>query len=329
MGKILISLLLFLSFTMLCGCGEGKTPDWFKFAKPKFKKKVKIEPTMRREPEIEYEVEGTSLVSVNGRIITLEDFNGRIEAYNKEIEASKDIPESMKKDYLIKSLEDKKKLLDEMVERELLIVEAIERGLDRDQDIVQAVRALKGQLLFVKLIEVEKNKVNITDAEVESYYNLYKDAFRIPEERKMSMIVVPTEQKAKELLIALLQGGDFAALARANSTDKSAAQGGDIGFIVRQLPFPQPEKKTMFEKFEEVAFSLELNKPSAIFQGPDGFYIIKVREVKPARQMMLSEVYNDIEQGLLIKKQEDGLRTLIGNLRKSANIITHEELLRN
>ena len=31
----------------------------------------------------------------------------------------------------------------------------------------------------------------------------------------------------------------------------------------------------MFAKFEEVAFDLELNKPSTIFKGPDGFYIIK------------------------------------------------------
>jgi len=311
-------MLLVLSFA-LCGCGEG--PGWFgrgKLGRPK---------PVEREPRVE-EVEGTLLVSVNGRRITLEDFNSRIQAYNNEIQASRDIPDSVKPDYLIKTVEDKKRLLDNMVERELLIAEAIDRRLDKDKDLLRAIKALKEQLLFAKLIEREKANVTVTTKEVEEYYNLYRDAFSIPGERRVSMIVLPTEGRAKEALIALLQGGDFAALAQSSSTDKSAAQGGDIGFIVRKMPFPQAGKKTMFEKFEEVAFTLELNELSAIFKGPGGFCIIKVTEIKEPRQRLLSEVYNDIQQGLLLKKQEEALKVLIGNLRKSSNVVVHEELLK-
>ncbi len=319
-AKLIIWVLLVLSLTMLCGCGEGQGPGWFKSGKP--------QPEPEEKPEAA-QVTGTVLASVSGRIITLEDFNARIEAYNNEIEASQDIPDSVKSDYLIKTTEDKKRLLEGLVERELLIAEAIDRGLDRDPELLEAIKALKEQLLFAKLIEIEKAKASVTTKEVENYYNLYKDAFKIPEERKVSMIVVPSEAKAKELLIALLQGADFAALARVNSTDESATRGGDIGFIVRKLPFPQPDKKTMFKAFEEAAFALELNKPSTVFQGPGGFYIIKVMEIKEPHQRLLSEVYKDIEQGLLLRKQDELLQTLVGNLRKSksTNIIVHDELL--
>ncbi len=317
-GRPLISLLLILGLSMLCGCGEGKGPAWLKFGQAKVEK----------GPELE-QVEGTVLVSVNERTITLEDFNSRIESYNREIQDSRDIPDSVKENYLIKAAEDKERLLGGMVERELLICEAIDRGLDKDKAVIQAVKALKEQLLFAKIVEVEKAKIDVASKEVEDYYNLYKEAFAIPEERKVSMIVVPAEAKAKEILIQLLQGTDFAALAGANSADKSASSGGDIGFIVQTLPFPQPEKKTVFKKFEEVAFSLELNKPSTIFQGPDGFYIIKVTEIKEARERLLSEVYTDIEQGLMLKKQEDTLQTLLGNLRKTSSVIVHNELLRD
>lgn len=316
--KLAISIVLVLSFAVLSGCGEGKTPAWFKFGQPKVEKAP--------EPEA---VEGTVLTLVAGRTITLEDFTARIEAYNSEIQASKDIPDSVKSNYLIKTVEDKKRLLEGMVERELLIAEAIDRGVDKDKDLLQAVKALKEQLLFAKLVEVEKAKVKVTTKEVENYYNLYKDAFAIPEERKVSAVVLPSEARAKEILIMLLQGADFTTLAKENSTDESAGSGGDIGFIVKTLPFPQPDKKTMFKKFEEITFSLELNKPSAIFQGPGGQYIIKVTEIKPARQMLFSEVYKDIEQGLLLKKQDDSLKTLVGNLRKSGNIIIHDELLKD
>ena len=318
MGRFLISIVLVFSLSMLCGCGEGKGPAWLKFGRAKVEKEPKLE-----------EVEGTVLVSVNERITTLEDFNNRIETYNREIQASRDIPDSVKENYLIKTFEDKERLLENMVERELLISEAIDRRLDKDKGLVQAVKALKEQLLFAKIVEVERVKANVTSKEVENYYNLYKDAFAIPEERKVSMIAVAQEAKAKEILIQLLQGADFATLARANSTDESASSGGNIGFIVETLPFPQPEKKTMFKKFEEAAFSLELNKPSTIFQGPAGSYIIKVTEIKEARERLLSEVYADIEQGLMLKKQEDALKTLLGNLRKSSNVIVHEELLRD
>ncbi len=317
MGKFLISLVLVLSFTQLCGCGEGGAPAWFKFGRPSVEKAPKPE-----------EVEGTVLASVNGRLITLEDFNERIQAYNNEIQASVDIPDSLKSNYLIKTVEDKKRLLEGMVERELIVAEAIERGLDEDKELRRTIKALKEQLLFAKMVEVEKARVDVTAREVKDYYELYKDVFTVSGERKMSMIAVPAEEKAKEILIALLQGGDFAALARLNSTDKSAAQGGDVGFIVQKLPFPQPDKKTMFKKFEEVAFTLELNKPSTIFKGPDGFYIIKVVEIKEARQRPLSEVHSDIEQGLLFKKQDEALKTLLGNLRKSTNVIVHDNLLK-
>jgi len=318
MGKTLISLVLVLSFTLLCGCGEGRAPSWFKFGRPSVEKKLELE-----------EVEGTVLALINGRIITLEDFNGRIQAYNDEIQASADIPDSVKSNYLIKTVEDKKRLLEGMVERELIVAEAIERRLDEDKELRRTIKALKEQLLFARMVELEKARVGVTVREVENYYELYKDVFTVSEERRVSMIVVPAEEKAKEILIALLRGGNFAALARLNSIDKGAAPGGDIGFIVQKLPFPQPDKKTMFEKLEEVAFTLELNKPSTIFKGPGGFYIIKVVEIKEARQRALSEVRSDIEQGLLFKKQDETLKTLIGNLRKTANVIVHEELLRD
>ncbi|MBN2097815.1 MAG: peptidyl-prolyl cis-trans isomerase [Candidatus Omnitrophica bacterium] len=303
----------------LSGCGEGKGIDWFKFGRSQSPKSM---PT-------EEQVSGTVLATVNGRVITLEDFTERVDAYNAEIQSSQDIPESVKPNYLIKSKEDKKRLLDGMVERELLIAEAVSRGIDKDRELLQAIKALKEQLLFAKIIEAQKTAVSVSAQEIENFYNTNQEVFVIPEERKVSMMVLPTEDKAKEVLIQLLQGGDFSALARENSTDPSAASGGDIGFIVRTSPFPQdPEKKIMFDKFEELAFSLELNKPSTIFPGPNGYYLIKTTEIKPARQRLLSEVYPDIEQGLLMRKQDAALKTMLGNLRKTANIILHDDLIK-
>lgn len=315
MSKVLLALLLVVNLIMLSSC--DRLPNW-----------LKLGGSRSQEQQLESgEIVGTILFSVNGRTITLEEFNRRIEAYNSEIEVAKDIPESVKSTYLIKDAADKKRLLDGMVERELVIAEALDRGMDQDAELLKSMKALKEELLFVKLVEAEKEKVKVGSREIENYYNQRKDAFKIPEERRVSMIMLPSETRAKEILIQLLQGTDFANLARDNSTDKSANAGGDINFIVQKQPVPQPDKKTMFKKFEEIAFSLELNKPSTVFKGPGGFYIIKITEIKDSRQLLLSEVYQTINDGLQLQKQEQTLQKLIDNLRKSGNIIVHSELV--
>lgn len=321
MREALFSLLLVIAVVALAGCTEGKTPSWLQFGKK--------QPLEEPSPEIVEEERGTKLASIDGRIITLEEFNERLKARNEEIEATKEIPDSVKSDYLIKTSADKEGFLERMVERELIIAEAIRRGLDKNEDILATIEALKEQLLFARIVESEKAKASVTSKEIENYYNIYKEVFKIPEERRVGMIVVSSEEKAKEIVINLLQGTDFSVLARENSIDaKSATEGGDLGFIVQKTPLTSPDKKTTFEKLEQVAFSLDLNRPSTIFKGPDGYYIIKVTEIKPARERLLSEVYNDIEKGLTLQKQEEVLNALIGNLRKNSNIIIYDHLLR-
>ena len=54
----------------------------------------------------------------------------------------------------------------------------------------------------------------------------YKKEFAAPEEIHAREIVVPTEAAAKDILISLLQGGDFAAAAKEKSVSPSASKGG-------------------------------------------------------------------------------------------------------
>ncbi|MFH1046553.1 MAG: peptidyl-prolyl cis-trans isomerase [Candidatus Omnitrophota bacterium] len=319
MGRMVVTVTVIAALALLSGC--DKMPQWLSVSKPK---PVVAQP---KAPE----VKGTILASINGRNITLEEFNAYIEAYNAEIQASTNIPEDVRQNYLLKNKEDKMKILDSMVERELMIAEAVDRGYAKEEQVSNALKALEEQLLFARLVEAERSKTGITREEIEGYYNMYRDAFAIPEERKISLIVVAGEDQAKEILIQLLQGANFGVLASQYSSDeKSKSQGGDIGFIIQQSPLRAPDEQMAgLEKLQEVAFSLELNKPSAIFQGPNGYYIIKVTEIKPASQKSLDEVYSDIEQGLLMRKQEEALKTLLGNLRSSGNIVVNEQLLGN
>jgi parvulin-like peptidyl-prolyl isomerase len=80
------------------------------------------------------------------------------------------------------------------------------------------------------------------------------------------------KQKADQLLAELQKGGDFAALAKANSDDPgSAVKGGDLGWV--------PHGKTVPE-FEQAAFALQPGQLSAVVKSQFGYHIIKLLERK-------------------------------------------------
>ncbi|MBP9827293.1 peptidyl-prolyl cis-trans isomerase [Candidatus Saccharibacteria bacterium] len=77
--------------------------------------------------------------------------------------------------------------------------------------------------------------------------------------------------KADDLLNQIKGGADFAELAKKNSEDSSAANGGDLGFI---------EKGQTVTEFEEAAYALKAGEVSGVVKTQFGFHIIKCLEVK-------------------------------------------------
>lgn len=90
-----------------------------------------------------------------------------------------------------------------------------------------------------------------------------------------SHILLPTAAEADQIRTQLLNGADFATLAKKYSKDEaSAANGGDLGW------FP---KGVMDPNFEAVAFQLKVGEISQVVSTQFGFHIIKVlgHEVRP------------------------------------------------
>lgn len=271
----------------------------------------KKEPPQKVSTPSILEVKGTIIAKVNNIPITLEELNEEIEAYNAMV------PED-KPELKINTREKKIEYLkDQMIRRILLYQEALDRGLDRSETILKALEKTKRDLLVMELVRQEAEKVEVSSKEIEDYYNMYKEEFKEAEERQLREIVVPTEQEAKEILILLLQGQDFATLAKERSKAPSAKDGGDLGFITKGKKFPQ---------FDTVAFSetLEVGKISNIFKGPDGYYILKLEAKRGGKQKSLSEMWDDIKRGLTFLKQQKKIEDLISKLSTQAKIETYE-----
>jgi len=301
LGKKIILLMVICLFSLgLVSCEK------LNFLSPK-----KKEPPQKVSTPSTLEVKGTIIAKVNNIPITLEELNEEIEAYNAMV------PED-KPELKINTREKKIEYLkDQMIRRILLYQEALDRGLDRSETILKALEKTKRDLLVMELVRQEAEKVEVSSKEIEDYYNMYKEEFKEAEERQLREIVVPTEQEAKEILILLLQGQDFATLAKERSKAPSAKDGGDLGFITKGKKFPQ---------FDTVAFSetLEVGKISNIFKGPDGYYILKLEAKRGGKQKSLSEMWDDIKRGLTFLKQQKKIEDLISKLSTQAKIETYE-----
>ena len=125
-----------------------------------------------------------------------------------------------------------------------------------------------------------KNKIQVTEAEVEEYY--FENKAEIPDRPEMDQlgmimkIIKPSEETNKKALISinkikdrLNEGEDFSELAKAESEGPSSVNGGDLGFF---------GKGTMVKPFEDAAFSLIPGEVSEVVQTDFGYHLIKLEE---------------------------------------------------
>jgi hypothetical protein len=296
---ILASIVFFA--VAFCGCGKVELP-WVK------KAPVKAEAPVAEEAP---PVIGTVIARVNNTPLTLEDLNQEVDAVNSMV--SPDRPED-KIDTRDKKI---KFLKDVLVQRQVLYQYALDEGLERKENVRRALEKGKEAILVAAASEDEANKIDVTSSEIQSYYDQYKEQLKNPEERHVLEILVSTEAEAKDVLIELLKGTDFAALAQQRSKAPSAQNGGDLGFIKPGARSPQ---------FDAVAFSGNLGSGdySSIFKTPEGYYILKIEGIKGGQQQQLSEIRENLKNLIKYVKYQERIKELIGKLSRDAKIEIYE-----
>jgi peptidyl-prolyl cis-trans isomerase SurA len=137
---------------------------------------------------------------------------------------------------------------------------------------------LKSQIIQYNI----KNKIHITEGEVEEYYKENEVDIPVrPEMHQVGMIVrfieAGKDTKGKVLVEInkirdkLNEGADFAELAKEFSDGPSGANGGNLGFFGKGM---------MVKPFEKAAFALMPGEISEVTETQFGYHIIKVLEKK-------------------------------------------------
>jgi parvulin-like peptidyl-prolyl isomerase len=180
---------------------------------------------------------------------------------------------------------------------------------------------LKKEMFLQKLVAVDVNaKIRVSDDEAEDYFNEHRNNYREEPRVRVAQIVVRDLAKATEVLARLNAGDDFAVLASKVSIGPEARQGGDLGFITREV-MPEP--------LEETIFKLPVNKISPIVQSPYGFHIFKVLESQPARIRNYSDIKDEVIADIRAQKEESAFITWLQALKMKAVIKKENTILWN
>ena len=215
--------------------------------------------------------------------IFLAGCNGHEKAHSPPIVIIKDIDSRLKntideKDFLfnyeftpavsnLKGLAAKKDHLELMIDKKLFAAEGLQRGLDQDEDVQNALawyknRAIRQQLFRSKV----RDKVVINEDEYRDAYIKYKTNIHVRH------LPATTEEDARELQNKLLAGATFQELARQIFKDTVlAGNGGDLGFI---------RWGQWDEDFENAAYALKPGEISSPVQTKWSYHIIQLLDIK-------------------------------------------------
>lgn len=141
----------------------------------------------------------------------------------------------------------------------------------------------------------------IAEDKLRKEYDQRKDEFATPEQRDIQQILAPSEAKAKEAEAALASGKDWKAVATTIAGQDPDTI--DLGLLNRQeIP----------HVLGDVAFKLELNKPSQPVKSPLGWHILRVVKIVPATTQSFEQAKPKLDAQMKLAAATDRLDK-IGN----------------
>jgi peptidyl-prolyl cis-trans isomerase C len=179
-------------------------------------------------------------------------------------------------------------------------------------------------LAVAKLVETRfAAKAEVMDSEIRAYYDRNRDSFRQPEQVRASHILIKVDshwneagkaearRKIEDIRKKVLEGQDFASLARTYSEDATGPKDGDLGYI-RQGQVMKP--------FEEALFSLKTGEVSGVVETRLGYHLIKAVDRKPEMTIPFESLKDRLRTLLKQEKGREEANASMGKAREKASV---------
>ncbi|MFT4151337.1 MAG: peptidylprolyl isomerase [Paracoccaceae bacterium] len=226
----------------------------------------------------------TVVAKVNGTNITL----GSMIALRSALPAQY---QSLPDDVLFKGI------LDQIVQQELL-KQSLPQPMSK-KDTLTIENEARGYLSNEALKAVVESAV--TDQALQAAYDAKYKNVAPGTEYHAAHILVDSEDKAKDLKAQIDGGADFAELAKANSSDGAAQNGGDLGWFGTGM---------MVKPFEDAVVTMKPGEVMGPVKTDFGWHLIKLIETRPAQPPKLDDVRDELAQDIESKAVEDHIAKL-------------------
>jgi len=189
--------------------------------------------------------------------------------------------------------------------------DAVARGLDRNPDAQYRFWNRFRTFFAQEWVAWQVERTAVTQDEVEKFYKDNQPGFREPEQIRVRQLVVSSEDAAKTVLVRLLQGADFVAVAKETSVRPEAADGALVEqWVLRSAdkaafaPGNDRLRDVRDPTLEQAAFAIDkVGGTSTYVKGADGnYHIFQLVERKAGRQRPLVEVADNIHNFLQVQK---------------------------
>jgi hypothetical protein len=290
----------------------------------------------KQAPKLDY------IAIVGGEKISLVDYISALRRGMRKRFYHGKIPEDELKTF-------RKEVAEELVERQLKIQEAKRRGIKpdaaavekgvkgyderfkddpewakaREQVLAQVRVKLQGDSLAQKLDEAVHKVSTPSEAEIKAYYEAHPDLFTTPERERVSLILLRVDpsspgeawkeagEEATDIVERLNKGADFAELARIHSSDESAQNGGDMGFVHAGM---------LGENAQQVLAIMEPGEISAPVVMLEGIAIFRLDERTKPQLNDFASVKDRAEKLLMREKGEQDWKALLSKLHKDTKV---------
>ena len=198
-------------------------------------------------------------------------------------------------------------LLDELIDQRLLAQEAEAIKDAKTPDAQERLAAVRERIL--SNIRLERHLAeNVTDDVVRRVYDEQVRLVSRGDEIRARHILVKTKETADALLTQIKSGGNFAALAKAQSLDAgSADDGGDLGYFTADMLDP---------KFTAAVFQAGKGEYISPVKSQYGWHIAEVLDRRAPPQKDFEEMREELTNFLTF----DAIKTLVSDLRTEADI---------
>lgn len=233
----------------------------------------------------------TPVAKVNDKTLTQKDYDDYVAIRAEQVRDTKPV--------------DPKVIIEGMVNRELVMQDALKQGVDKTEDFAKKLDAIRGNMLAEIAVRQYVDKHPVDDAALKKRYDEIIPQVQMPKEYKVRHILVDTEDAAKAISADLDAGKSFADLAKAQSKDdESKEKGGDLDWVT----------------VEAVAFGGELaameKGKRTLTKTKFGWHVVMLDDTRDSP----APPFESVKDNLKTMMQSELLQKYIGELRKSAKV---------